>query len=281
MTGVFAGVANASYQQIHRPVQDLLAFYAKPNSWAQVNAFAKQVVRMDNFRTGLASSLAFQSVLGLASESSRWWLWRYFAGGFPLSSEGIIAFPPKVLANAVVVGALTSWIQVPYYNISIRYHQDQILPKELARGYKNCLHTALTIARVDGLFPFFRSAGPLMGEYTAATASMFFWFDFTKEKLRFLTPFSTDFPGYNPFAVQCTCVAFGAYASLVFAYPLRMMRHYVDELPRNSKGQKYLASYSEAFWKYLVDTANGMNLWNGFNRYVEGRPSPLPDDVAC
>jgi hypothetical protein len=54
-----------------------------------------------------------------------------------------------------------------------------------------------------------------------------------------------------------------------------MMRHYVDELPRNSKGQKFLASYSEAFWKYLLDTANGMNLWNGFNRYVAKAGPPL------
>mmetsp|Transcript_34073 Transcript_34073/g.59421 ORF Transcript_34073/g.59421 Transcript_34073/m.59421 type:complete len:345 (+) Transcript_34073:513-1547(+) len=275
MAGVFSGVSRSLYFQIHNPVRDLLTYYAKPNSWAQLSTFTKQVTQMENFRSGIASSLAFQSAYGLSFEGARWWLWRYLAGGHPLNPDGISITPPKTFATAFTVGMLTCWIPVPFYNISIRYDQDKILPREIARGYRNHFHAAYTIAKLDGLFPFVRSAGPLMGEYASATSAMFFWLDFFKEKLRFLTHFSTAFPGYNEFAVQVTCVGLGAYMSCVFGYPFRIMRHYVDELPRNSKGEKYLASYSEAFWKYLVETANGMQLWNGFNRYVFRAGPPL------
>jgi len=182
---------------------------------------------------------------------------------------------PKKMFTAAAVGVATCWIPVPFYNVSIRFQQDKILPKELQRGYKNHLHAAFKIFSKDGIYPFIRSAGPLMTEFGAETFAIFYWLDFFKDKTRPFRNFGTDQPGTSDNFNRLIYVTSGAYLGLFHAYPFRTLRKYVEELPKNSKGELFFKSYSEAFWKALGDAYNLAHLWNGFHRYCTVAMPPL------
>ena len=181
----------------------------------------------------------------------------------------------KKMITSATVGASTCWIPVPFINVVMRYHQDQILPKEYSRGYRGYLHAAFTIARKDGLFPFVRSAGPIMAEKFLQTTGLFFWLDFTRDKIKHTENWGTDHIGTSPTTLRFFYISAGTYLGLMSGYPMFTLRNLVENMPLNSKGELFFGSYAEAFWKTLGDNFEFTALWNGFPRYLAKQGPPI------
>ena len=275
LAGITSGLACSFYYQFHAPTQELLRYYQSPNNFTQLRIFVREVFKMDSFQRGLGSKLAFYSIYGLSFETSRLYLWRNFAGGYPHDPYVVDLAWYKKLITALSIGVSTSWIPVPFLNIAKRYQQDTILPKEFSRGYRGYLHAIISIARNDGLFPFIRGAGPIMAEKALQTTGTLFWLDFVKDKLKHTLNFGTDQEGLNPILLRLLYVSFGTYIGLFYGYPMIMLRQYVEKLPLNSKGELYFANYSEALWKALGDNFRFPSLWCGFHTYLLKCGPPL------
>jgi hypothetical protein len=93
------------------------------------------------------------------------------------------------------VGAATCWIPVPFHNIERRMAQDAIMPKDIRRGYRNPFTAAIQIAAKDGVYPFIRSAGPLMGENFMNTFCLFFLTEFWYDKYNILLDYGYRMDG--------------------------------------------------------------------------------------
>lgn len=275
VTGLFYGVASAIYNQIYHPSRELMTFYQAPDSISTLRIFTRELVKMENFRSGFASNLMFSGLFGLAYQAPRFYLWRDLAGGYPVDSHFVDLGWLKKWLTSMAIGATVCWIPVPFYNLSIRYEQDKILPKELSRGYKNHFHAAYVILKKDGIFPFWRSSGPLMAEAFLETFALFYWVDFIKEKTRHFKSWGTDQPGSTDWFHRIFYVSGGVYFSLMTGYPLRALRFYVDELPKNAQGELFFKSYAEALWKSLGDHFNIAHLWNNFHKHVGRAGLPL------
>lgn len=273
--GFTFGVTSALYMQIYEPVRDMLMIYAAPDNFSQLKTFTREVMKMENFKNGFFSKFMFYSAYGLSFEGARWYLWKSFAGGYPHDEHCVDITWAKKLLTSFAVGGLTSWIPVPFHNVAIRFQQDQILPKEFSRGYSNHLSCAYNIIAKDGPFPLMRSAGPIMGEAWAGTFALFFWIDFIKDKLRVIKNYGTDHPGFYDSWCRILYTSFAVYMSLGHAYPFRIMRLWVDELPKNKRGELYFKNYAEAFWKALGDNFTFSQLFNGFHLHLIRAGPPL------
>lgn len=275
LTGLAYGASSSMFYQFHTPATELATYYQTPNSFTQLRIFTREIFKMESFKRGLGSKLAFYSSYGMAFEGTRFYLWKNLAGGFPHNTQVVDVAWYKKFITALTVGISSMWIPVPFVNIAIRYHQDQILPKELSRGYKGYMDAAFKIAKNDGLFPFFRGGGPMMIEKALQTTGLFFWMDFLKDKLKHMEHWGTDHPGFSQNYLRFLYVSFGTYIGLLYGYPLVVLRNYVEKLPLNSKGEMYFASYSEAIWKGLGDNYEFTGLWSGFHRYLLKCGPPL------
>ena len=120
-----------------------------------------------------------------------------------------------------------------------------------------------------------RSAGPIMGEFWGQTLGLFFWFDVIKDKFRATRDFGQDFPGFPQWIARIYYTSLAVYISLFNGYPFRMIRHFVEELPRNNQGEVLFKTYAECFWKAIGDNFKMWHLWNGFHRYLIKAAPPL------
>ncbi|OMJ87264.1 hypothetical protein SteCoe_11031 [Stentor coeruleus] len=265
--GVYAGLSSA-YYQVHTPCTELLKFYQSPNNFAQLRIFIREIFKMDSFKRGFGSSLAFNSLYGLSFEASRIYLWKDFLGGYPNEPDIVDHSWFKKLATSLLVGLSTCWIPVPFNNVQIRYQQDQILPPEHARGYKNHFHAAYSIATKDGFFPFFRGGLPIMAEKTIQTMCLFFYLDFIKEKCHHIQHYGTDLGGFSDNSMRLIYTSLGVYLGVLHGYPILTLGKMVEQLPLNSKGERFFNNYSEAAWKALGENFNVYSLWHGFHRYL-------------
>lgn len=274
-TGLFAGIVGATYAQVSRPVFDLLRFYQAPDNFKQLSLFTKEVVKMDTFRQGFLGRLGFYTAYGLIFETARWTMWKNITCGYPYYRDMINVAFVKHFLTAAAVGALTSWIPVPFHNIMVRYNQDQILPREFARGYKSPLHAAFQIVKQDGLYPLVRSGGPLMAENTLNTMMMFYMVDFLKDKARVLKTQGFDHEMTPDWMTKPIYVFFGAMAGLFSGFGVRSLRMAVEEHPKNAKGELLFGSYAEATWRGLGDSFQIHQLWSGFIPYFCRAGPPL------
>lgn len=274
-TGLFAGIVGATYAQVSRPVFDLLRFYQAPDNFKQLSLFTKEVVKMDTFRQGFLGRLGFYTAYGLIFETARWTMWKNITCGYPYYRDMINVAFVKHFLTAAAVGALTSWIPVPFHNIMVRYNQDQILPREFARGYKSPLHAAFQIVKQDGLYPLVRSGGPLMAENTLNTMMMFYMVDFLKDKARLLKTQGFDHEMTPDWMMKPIYVFFGAMAGLFSGFGVRSLRMAVEEHPKNAKGELLFGSYAEATWRGLGDSFQIHQLWSGFIPYFCRAGPPL------
>jgi hypothetical protein len=274
-TGLFAGIVGATYAQVSRPVFDLLRFYQAPDNFKQLSLFTKEVVKMDTFRQGFLGRLGFYTAYGLIFETARWTMWKNITCGYPYYRDMVNVAFVKHFLTAGAVGALTSWIPVPFHNIMVRYNQDQILPREFARGYKSPLHAAFQIVKQDGLYPLVRSGGPLMAENTLNTMMMFYMVDFLKDKARVLKTQGFDHEMTPDWMTKPIYVFFGAMAGLFSGFGVRSLRMAVEEHPKNAKGELLFGSYAEATWRGLGDSFQMHQLWTGFVPYFCRAGPPL------
>jgi len=274
-TGLFAGVVGATYFQVFGPVFDLLRFYQAPGNFKELSIFTKQVVKMDNFRKGFLGKLGFYSAYALTFETARWTMWKNITCGYPYYRDMVNVAFVKHFLTAAAVGVLTSWIPVPFHNIMVRFNQDQILPKEFARGYRSPLHAAFQIVKSDGFYPLVRSAGPLMAESTLNTTTMLYITDFMKDKARVLGTQGFDHEMTPNWMTKPIYVFLGALSGLFAGFAMRSLRVAVDEHPKNMKGELLFGSYAEATWRGLGDSFQIHQLWSGFMPYFFKAGPPL------
>ena len=83
LTGLAMGVTSSLYLQLYNPANDLLKFYQAPDNLPQLRIFLRELVKMENFRSGLSSNMVFLSSFSVAFQGARFWMWKTFAGGHP------------------------------------------------------------------------------------------------------------------------------------------------------------------------------------------------------
>lgn len=109
-----------------------------------------------------------------------------------------------------------------------------------------------------------------------STTMLFAPLIFIKDKILPLRKYGLDFDAGVPYTpLKFIFISAGVYASLFFSYPFRVLRHMVEELPKNSKGEKFFKTYSEAYWKFRSESFDIMSLWNGFHRHLAKVGLPL------
>ena len=138
------------------------------------------------------------------------------------------------------------------------------------------MSAAATILAKDGVYPLVRGAGPLMGEAFMQTTFLFSSIVFLKDKLLPLRSYGFEFDGGMPYTpIKFMFLSGGVFTGMFFSYPFRMLRQMVEELPKNSKGEKFFKTYSEAWWKFRGESFDIISLWNGFNRHLVKAGIPL------
>ena len=275
ITGLTFGVSASIYSQFHTPICEMLRFYQFPNNFAQFRIFMRSVFSMDSFRKESGTRLAFYSLRGLSFESARFYMWKNFAGGYPNDPDVVDVAWLKKIVTAFTVGVATCWIPVPFYNIQMRYEQDKIMPKEVSRGYRGYLHAAYSILKNDGVFPFIRGSGPYLAEKTLQTFGLFFWIDFVRDKLKHFRTFNEYEVGFNENYLRFISISIGVMSGIFYGYPMLMLKEMVEGMPRNSKGELYLETYSEALWKIATENVSVVYLWNGYFKYLTRVGPPL------
>lgn len=96
--------------------------------------------------------------------------------------------------TSLLVGVTTGWVPALWHNLGIRFSQDKILPRDIARGYRNHWHALGSIIKNDGFYPLVRSIGPLYAEQVAATVGLFTTMDLVKEKIRHAEYMGSAYP---------------------------------------------------------------------------------------
>jgi hypothetical protein len=239
-----------------------------PGSFAQLRIFLREAFKSDTFQQGFGSRLAFYSAFGLTFNSARFYLWRDFNGGYPVDEAVIDVAWFKKLITSAWIGAVTSWIPVPFFNVARRYHQDTILPKEHSRGYRGYLHAAYSIAKNDGLLPFTRSSIPVMMRYSLETAGILFWTDFAKDKCAHFKYFGGTLGSFSDFSMRLLYLSFGTFVGLLYGYSFDSVRKMVELAPRNSKGEPYFASFAEGGMKTIGEYYNIYGAYVGLGKYM-------------
>jgi hypothetical protein len=155
--------------------------------------------------------------------------------------------------------------------------QDKIMPKDIARGYRNPLTAAVQIVAKDGLFPLMRGAGPIMGEHFVGTSVIFFSTDFMIDKLWPLRNYGYQFPnaGLPESWIKIMGLSSGIMFALFASYPVRTLRAMVEHHPLNNKGERLFETYAEAYWKFAGEQFNPMHCWTGFSRYFVKTAPPI------
>lgn len=275
ISGAASGLFYASYYQVHTPLSEIRRFYLFPGTLEQVRIYLREAYKMDSFQKGFGTKLAFYSTLGLTFNASRFYLWKDFAGGFPVDYYTVdVAWYKKLLTSAFV-GALTCWIPVPFHNIAVRYHQDKIMPKEHSRGYRGYIHTAYNIALKDGAFPFMRGGLPIMTRFWLETSSTLFWLDFLKDKCLHVQYYGSTNGGFSDTSMRLLYVTFGTSVGITYGYAFETIRNRVEKYPKNSKGERYFESYAEGGLKTLGEYYNVLSTFRGFGRHFLRNAPPL------
>lgn len=275
ISGAASGFFYATYLQAHTPLAEIRKFYLFPGSLEQVRIYLREAYKMESFQTGFGSKLAFYSCFGLTFNASRFYLWRDFAGGYPVDSDTVdIAWYKKFITSAFV-GVATCWIPIPFHNIAIRYHQDTILPKELSRGYKGYLHATYNIAVRDGVFPFIRGGGPLLFRHAFETTGMLFWLDFFKDKCRHIKYFGSTNGSFSDTSMRLTYISLGTTIGLAYGYAFESVKKFVELVPKNSKGERYFNNYAEGGMKTLGEYYNILSTFRGFGSHFIRSAPPL------
>lgn len=168
--------------------------------------------------------------------------------------------------------ALTAPLSVPFELARMAYYGDKTFPKELQRGYSSYLNALVKIPFQEGPYFLFKNSFPLIMRNFMSTLTLFYTYDFLKDKFSFAWRVGEQ--------SREGCLAFVAlfstYMAGIFSYPWMVTREMVDFWPKKqgtpcSFGGNYRKAavwiwyheftgtyFAGFFTKYFWKTAPGM-----------------------
>lgn len=245
----------------------LLKYYERPANLKQCWIFAREALKMDNFRKGIKNRLQYAFAVGTLDLPMRFALFRQINSGWHATfGTTEINFLRKI-PPTLVVAAATSWLGVPLEMARMAYYADKTFPKELQRGYKSYFHALRRIPFEEGPYYLFKNTFPFVMRNFLHTFTLLFTYDFVIDKLGTVTfrqshNWPYDFTKFLAITLSC-------YLSCVFSYPWAVtIREMVDFWPKEKGGVcTFQNNYRKAaVWLWYHDY--GSNYFPGFvNNY--------------
>jgi len=221
---------------------------------------------------GIKNRMQYAVLLGSTDLASRYAIYRQINGGWYRTFGSFEVNYFRKITPTILTAALTSWISVPFEFARMAYYGDKTFPPELQKGYKSYLNALRRIPFEQGPYYLFKNAFPFMIRNFAQTLTLFFTYDWMKDKLGGITYRISDFP-YG--LVKFFNIAFSTYLACVFSYPWGVMaKEMVDFWPKENGVCRFDGNYRKAaVWLWYHDL--GSNYFPGlFNNYF-WRQGPL------
>lgn len=140
---------------------------------------------------------------------------------------------PRKIPGAFLIACLTSPIGVPFEVARMAYYGDKTFPKELQRGYTSYFNALwripfeegikLSFYQILGPYFLFKNSFPIFGRNIMQTFTLFYTFDFVKDKTNLLWR-EVGIPYYPCKLVNA---ALSTYFAMVFSYPFYYAREVV------------------------------------------------------
>lgn len=272
--GAFVGVAAALLQENFINFQEnwrlLLRNYEPPATLKQLGIFTKSVFQMDNFKKALKNRNQYGLSIGLTDIASRVACFRWVNGGWQRQWGGFEYNLFRKIPGALFTAAFTAPISVPFEMARMAYYADKTFPKELQRNYKSFFNALRRIPFEEGPFFLFKNSTPFMLRNFFQTFTMFYTYDFLKDKLSFI--WRVGQVPYEP--VKWFNVLFSTYLACAFSYPWNnVVREMIEFWPKQNGQDLFKGNYRKAAtWLYYHEW--GSNLFPGFFNNYFWRQAP-------
>jgi solute carrier family 25 oxoglutarate transporter 11 len=265
MVGVTATFLNEFVGTFTEGWRLLLRNFEPPNTFKQVGIFAKETLKLENFRLALRTRSQYALTLGATDIAARIALFRYINSGWQKPFAGFeYAFQRKI-PGTMLIAFLTAPLGIPFEMTRMAYYADKTFPEELQRGYKSYFNALRRIPFEEGPYYLFKNTSPLFIRNFFQTFTLFYTYDFLKDKCSWMWRIM-DAP-YFPSKVFLA--SFATYIACVFSYPWAVVvREAVDFWPKPKNGiSPFNNNYRKAgVWLWYHDFSS--NLFPGFfNNY--------------
>jgi len=234
MAGVIGAAINETQILFTENVRLLLKQYDRPKSLNQYRIFFRETLKMDNFKYGIKNRLQYAALIGSTDIAARFATYRYCNAGWyrPFGTVEVNFY--RRIPPAIFVALATSWISVPFELARHAYYADKTYPEELQKGYKSYLNALRRIPFEEGPYYLFKNCFPFLARNFFQTLTLFFSYDWLKDKFGTVTFRMSDYP----YALTKTIlVLISTYFACVFSYPWAVtIREMVDLWPKEKGG---------------------------------------------
>lgn len=243
----------------------LLKNFEPPNTFKQVGIFARETMKLENFKLALRTRSQYALTIGATDIAARVALFRYINSGWQRPFAGFeYAFQRKI-PGTILISLLTAPIGIPLEMARMAYYADKTFPEELQKGYKSYFNALRRIPFEEGPYYLFKNTSPLFLKNFFQTFTLFYTYDFLKDKCSWLWRIM-DTP-YLPSKIFLA--SFSTYMACLFSYPWAVVvREAVDFWPQTKNGvSRFNGNYRKAgVWLWYHDFGN--NMFPGFfNNY--------------
>lgn len=272
MTGIIASAVNEVSILFTENWRLMTKEYEWPKNAKQYGIFTREVLRMDNFKGALKNRLQYAFCIGTFDIGSRLAFWRQWNAGWyrTFGSVEINHFrkwPPSIMAALV-----SCWVSTPFEMARLAYYADKTFPKELQQNYKSYFNALRRIPFEEGPYFLFKNSFPFMMRNFIQTLTMFYTYDWMKDKIGAATHRISDFP--LPI-VKGLIGGLSVYLACVFSYPFGVMiREMVEYWPKEKDGTStWQGNYRRAaVWLWYHEY--GSNFLPGFVTQYFTRNAP-------
>lgn len=264
MVGVSAMMLNEFVNTFTDGWRLLLRNYQPPSTFRQVGIFARETLKLENFRLALRTRSQYAFAVGATDIAARIAMFRYFNSGWQRPFAGFeYAFQRKI-PGCMLLSLLTAPLGIPLEMARMAYYGDKTFPPELQKGYKSYFNALRRIPFEEGPYYLFKNTSPLFVRNFLQTFTLFYTYDFLKDKFSWLWRIM-DTP-YLPSKIFVATIS--TYLACIFSYPWAVMvREAVDFWPKENGVCKFQGNYRKAgvfLWYHDFSS----NLFPGlFNNY--------------
>lgn len=273
MAGLLGCMVNETATIFRENGRLLLKHYERPANLNQTWVFLKEAWKMSTLRNGLRNRLQYATAMGVFDVANRIAVWRYFNAGYHQTQGQVETNVVRKILPSMAAAGLTSWLGVPFEMARMAFYADKTFPKELQRGYTSYFNALRRIPFEEGGYYLFKNTFPFIARNFFQTLTMFFSYDFLKDKLGGVTYRLT-----NNWPVDLTkfmAISLTTYLSCVFSFFWgNTIREAVDFWPKEKGGKcTFQGNYRKAAtWLWYHDYSS--NYFPGFMNNYFWRQAP-------
>jgi hypothetical protein len=273
MAGIIGATLNETNILFTENAKLLLKHYEWPKGLNQYRIFFRETLKMDNFRLGLKNRLQYALVLGSTDIAARLATFRYVNAGWNRTFGTVEVNFYRKIPPTLFAALASCWVSVPFEMAKLAYYADKTFPEDLRKGYKSYLNALRRIPFEEGPYYLFKNSFPFMARNFFQTGTLFYTYDFLKDKLGTVTNTASDYP-YS--LTKAIVAGFATYLACVFSYPWAVtIREMVDLWPKEKGGHcTFNNNYRQAaVWLWYHDF--GSNYFPGFFHNYFWRQAPM------